>query len=141
MTGLLRNPSGRVARIASPADADGFRADTYHSDTYLSVHDHAASAQTHAAELDAMPRAMTEDQAAGSPRSFLNPAAPWPHRESQSAVTSAALLSGEELPVGLSAPRCYWPESVINATGEVSGQAFAKLRTCFGSKSTNSVRS
>jgi hypothetical protein len=38
--------------------------------TYFSVTDHAVQLKLTVAELDALPRAMTEDKAAGSPRLF-----------------------------------------------------------------------
>ena len=96
----------------------GFEQTLIIRDTYFSVTNHAVQLKLTVAELDAMPRAMTEDKAAG----LLGPfqiRRLHGHTVKASPQSQAQLCyRGEELPWGPSAPRCYWPESVINATGE-----------------------
>ena len=71
VTGMSRNPSGHVERIRVTSSMPmGFEQTLIIRDTYFSVTNHAVQLKLTVAELDAMPRAMTEDKAAGSPRSF-----------------------------------------------------------------------
>ena len=72
VSGLSRNPNGHVERIRVTGSMPMGSEQTILiiRDTYFSVTDEAVQLKLTVAELDAMPRAMTEDTAAGSPRSF-----------------------------------------------------------------------
>jgi hypothetical protein len=72
VSGLSRDPSGHVERIrvtgSIPMDSD--QTTLIIRDTFFSVTEHAVQLKLSLAELHAMPRAMTEDKAAVSPRLF-----------------------------------------------------------------------
>ena len=72
VSGLSRDPSGHVERIrVTPSILiDSPQTPLIIRNTYFSVTDHAVQLKLSVAELDALPRAMTEDKAAGSPRLF-----------------------------------------------------------------------
>ena len=71
VSGLSRNPSGHVERIRVTGSMPmGSVPVLIIRDIYFSVTDQAVQLKLTVAELDAMPRAMTEDKAAGTPRSF-----------------------------------------------------------------------
>ena len=71
VSGLSRNPSGHVERIRVTGSMPmGSVPVLIIRDIYFSVTDQAVQLKLTVAELDAMPRAMTEDTAAGTPRSF-----------------------------------------------------------------------
>ena len=70
VSGLSRNPSGHVERIrvtgSIPVGSE--QTTLIIRDTYFRVTEHTVQLKLTVAELDMMPRAMTEDKAAGSPR-------------------------------------------------------------------------
>ena len=72
VSGLSRDPSGHVERIrVTPSILiDSPQTPLIIRNTYFSVTDHAVQLKLSVTELDALPRAMTEDKAAGSPRLF-----------------------------------------------------------------------
>ena len=72
VSGLSRDPRGHVGRIrVTPSILiDSAQTPLIIRSTYFSVTDHAVQLKLTVAELDALPRAMTEDKAAGSPRLF-----------------------------------------------------------------------
>ena len=71
VTGLSRNPSGHVERIRVTGIPMGSEQTILIiREKYFRVTDQAVQLKLSVAELDAMPRAMTEDKEAGSPRSF-----------------------------------------------------------------------
>jgi hypothetical protein len=70
VSGLSRNPSGHVDRIRVTSSMPSEQVILIIRDKYFSVTDQAVQLRITIAELDAMPRAMTEDEAAGSPRDF-----------------------------------------------------------------------
>ena len=72
VSGLSRDPRGHVGRIrVTPSILiDSPQTPLIIRNTYFSVTDHAVQLKLSVAELDGLPRAMTEDKAAGSPRLF-----------------------------------------------------------------------
>jgi hypothetical protein len=70
VSGLSRNPSGHVDRIRVTSSMPSEQVILIIRDKYFSVIDQAVQLKITIAELEAMPQAMTEDKAAGSPRDF-----------------------------------------------------------------------
>ena len=72
VSGLSRDPRGHVGRIrVTPSILiDSAQTPLIIRHTYFSVTDHVVQLKLTVAELDALPRAMTEDKAAGTPRLF-----------------------------------------------------------------------
>ena len=72
VSGLSRDPRGHVGRIRVTPSVliDSAQTPLIIRHTYFRVTEHAVQLKLTVAELDAMPRAMTEDRAAGSPRLF-----------------------------------------------------------------------
>ena len=72
VSGLSRDPRGHVGRIRVTPSVliDSAQTPLIIRSTYFSVTEHAVQLKLTVAELDALPRAMTEDKAAGSPRLF-----------------------------------------------------------------------
>ena len=72
VSGLSRDPRGNVGRIGVTPSLliDSTQTPLIIRNTYFSVTNHVVQLKLTVAELDALPRAMIEDKAAGSPRLF-----------------------------------------------------------------------
>jgi hypothetical protein len=70
VSSLSRNSSGHVERIRVASSIGAKQTILIIRDAYFSVTGQAVRLKLTIAELDAMPRAMMEDKAAGSPRNF-----------------------------------------------------------------------